>query len=225
VCLHDRHDAVVGESQRFGRFARIAPFGALSGVDLDQAVGRSNPYRAGAIVGERIHRVVADERATIMAERPAVGAPVTRAAGSCADPQDAAAILIQRHHVVVSQAVRVVGIAAITHERLRRMIEEVEPVRGGDPQPLRIVLHDRAHAIVAERARVVGVVAKGGHLARLRIEAAQAAVECSNPQCAGVVFDNGTHSRVVECPRLRNVVGEVVGGWLVASQTSVGADP
>ena len=114
---------------------------------------------------------------------------MTGAAGARADPEHAAAILIQRHHIVIAQTVRIVRVAAVAHEVLRRAIEEVEAVGGRDPQPVRIVFHDRAHAIVAERARVARVVTKDRHLPRLRIETMQAAVERADPQRARVILE------------------------------------
>ena len=86
--------------------------------DLDEPVGGSDPHRARAIVREGIHGRVADQLAAVVAERPALRAPVTGAAGARAHPQHAAAILIQRHDVVIAQAVRIVGIAAVAHEGL-----------------------------------------------------------------------------------------------------------
>jgi hypothetical protein len=53
---------------------------------------------------------------------------VTGAACSSADPQYATSILIQRHHIVVAQAVGAVRIAAVPNEALRRAIEEVEAI-------------------------------------------------------------------------------------------------
>ena len=123
---------------------------------------------------------------------------MTGAAGTSAHPKHAAAILIQRHHFVIAQTVRIVGIAAVAREILRSWIEEVEAVGGRYPQPVRIVFHDRAHPIVTERAAVVRIVAKARHVFRLRIQTMQAAIERANPQRARLILRNGAHPRTLE---------------------------
>ncbi len=92
------------------------------------------------------------KRATVVAERPALRIPVTRAPRARAYPEHATAILIERHDVVISQALRIVSVVSMPPETRRSRIKQVETGRRRDPQSLRIVFENRQDPVVTQRA-------------------------------------------------------------------------
>src|SRR5262249_13102671 len=155
---------IVGESKLLV-VASATTLAAGVCVDLDEARCGSNPHGIRTVIGERKHGHAAERSAAIVTEQPAVGIPVTRTAVTRADPQHAAAILVERRDAGAAQALRIVFLASVTDELARGSIEQVEPIARRHPQAVRVVFQHSLNAIVAQRARDLLVMAKRSNAA------------------------------------------------------------
>ena len=127
-----------------------------------------------------------------MAERPAARIPSADPAGTSPDPEQATAVLIQRHDVVVTQRRRICGIAEVACEAAACAVEQVQPSCSAYPQMPCTVFQNRAHVRVTQavrafrRCRIARKDAAGG------VVASQACVVRADPNCAtGVDIQRG----------------------------------
>src|SRR6185369_12642850 len=192
-----RHDALISESKLL-IIASAAALATRARVDLDEAGCSSDPHGVRAVIGECEHGHAAERSAAIVAEQPAVRIPVAHAAIARADPQHAAAILIERRDTRAAQTLRIVLFAPVADELARGSIEQVEPIARRHPQAFRVVFQDGLDTIVAKRAGNGRIVAEGSDAARVGIQAIETAVERADPQRTGVILVEGTDTHVAE---------------------------
>ncbi len=152
---------------------------------------------------------------------------MTRATGPGAHPKNAAAILIERHHVAVAQTARIARIVSIVSERAGCRLEQIQAFRSGNPQALSVVLENRPDVIVAERAGLVAVMTEARHLALVGIQAVESTAERSDPQGSRVVLTDRSNPHVGERRATGRgaIVDEILCGRLVFAQATIGPNP
>ena len=227
--LQEHHDPRVGREglapeQTRGRGCHSGPR-----IEAQQArAQRADPESAVGGIGEG-HRVgVAEGIRAGVPEGPAAGIPPADATRTGSDPQQACAILVQRHDVVVAQGRRFRGILPVDLELAGDPVEQVQSVGRADPEPTVRVIADRAHVRVGQRAsgRIAGQ--EGREPLLFAIEAAQATVTRSHPQRSSAIdvqsLDLVAGQRTAVAS-VADVAPEPVRAGLQAVQATIGADP
>ncbi len=154
-----RHDALIAESVVMPHDVVDVGGLAVAVVELHQAAAHGgDPYLVIRRVGEGGDDLSPEPLGPMAAELPAARIPAADAAGARADPNEAGAILVQRHDEGVAQRCRIAVVMAIVREVSAVAIQQIETFRGSDPKVSRAILEDGAHIVARERAGPLGIV-------------------------------------------------------------------
>lgn len=226
--LIERPDEIVAQAVGMRRIGAVLDESFCVRVEAQQRprLLGADPERAAGVFQDALDRAAPFPGEML----EAVGAAVeTVEADLSADPQVAAAVLVEGGDVVMGQAGGIGGVVAEVGHLAGAAVETVEAVIvQPNPDEALTVLPDRADGGRGQAVRVAGA---GGveveAQARARV-LADAAAFGGDPQVAAAVEEQGSHLVIAEAEGVERVVAEglqAAVGQVVAVEAVLGADP